>query len=315
MEKVLAVREAIVHAFHQASAAQAPRPPQAGPADAGAELAALQTAGAGLARAMEALPEVQDMETTPAGGGDAGAGPPPAAAAAAPSPALGGGAAADRQAAQSATLGAICACEGVRAAEAPTSLLAAHGEAGVALDGAALQGAASVPPASDTEMAEAIQEMTEPAQLVQYWQSWTLDLKASWEAAEAASFAGAPAAALDASMQKMTQIWWHTAHLKPAFLTQLTYAALPKEAAQQAKWAEIAVRGGRPAAGSRRGFSLARALVAGPTAFTLLIAFCARPPRAGQDPARDERRQRGRDAARLAQLLQAPGQGRHRRGE
>ena len=206
MAKIIAVREAMLAAFSQTSGRDA-----GGSWPAEEQTQQLRAAGNHLARAIDDLPTPQELDAAQVAAADF----------ALPSEVH----------------------EDVFPAQAPTSLLPAHSLSGAAasLDGSALRALPTVPPASDAMVASTIQAMTSPGQLYAYWQDWTAELKEQWEAAEDARFGAASQAGLARVMDKMTQIWWHAAHLKPAYLADLSFAALPRDGAQQELWAAIAV--------------------------------------------------------------------------
>lgn len=118
-------------------------------------------------------------------------------------------------------------------------LSAALGETQI-LDGSSLERVENIPPPTNSDVAQAVANMQTPNDMVEYWRAWTMDLKAAWDEAYNSKFDPVSVAKLDECMGVMTQMWWHAAQLKPAYLAHLTYIALPENSGQLEQWALIA---------------------------------------------------------------------------
>ncbi|KAL4458240.1 hypothetical protein ABPG75_013105 [Micractinium tetrahymenae] len=271
-QRFLAVRDAMLHALTTLEPAeQAEQAGQARQALAAAPQPwpAAAAAAQGLARALEALPTEEQMEeaapTSPAEGesGASADGEAPAAAT--------GTRGADSS--SSSPVGSAAA-QAAGAAEAPAqqpqqpedeqqqqqqqpmeldaavlpggsppqSVLGEAHRTGTssALDGSALQEVELIPAPNNQAVRAKIAEMSGPDDLLAFVREWQAELRAAYQAAEAAGFDDASVAEVEATTDRMTNMWWHVGQLQPAWLSALAYKAYPENSGQLPLWREIA---------------------------------------------------------------------------
>ena len=131
--------------------------------------------------------------------------------------------------------------ENAKVSDAPFSILQGSTSSGLpdALSNSVEISSESLPPASDPTIISEIKAMVHPTDLVDYWRKWTLDLRAAWENYEKCPSEEAKLA-IGKCNDRMKSIWWHAAQLQPSHLLYLTYAALPADSAQHSQWRVIA---------------------------------------------------------------------------